>query len=142
MSKELWHFVRKALPAGTHVEGQIDWERRFDHMQQHPGQLLSAIFLHELRAATVSFHLGEKTSFIDLSGTPLAHHSLERVERIANEIIGEDRPVTISYVSRDEAEAMLVAGDLRKLPDREGSIRLIETTCAPPDRLAGYRCAG
>ena len=115
------------LEVGTHVEGRIDWHRRFDHMQQHTGQhLLSAIFLKELKAPTVSFHLGEESSTIDLAIPPPAHHSLERVERIANEIIGEDRAVTTSYVSRDEAEALLTAGDLRKLPDREGVIRLID----------------
>lgn len=123
----VWHFVRRPLPAGTQINGQIDWERRFDHMQQHTGQhLLSAVFLQERQAATVSFHLGEKTSTIDLSAASLTTHSLERVERIANEIIGEDRPVTTRYVSREEAEAMLVAGELRKLPDRHGPIRLID----------------
>ena len=123
----MWHFVRKPLSAGTNVQGRIDWERRFDHMQQHTGQhLLSAVFLRELQATTVSFHLGESTSTIDLTGGPLAHHSLERVERIANDVIGEDRPVSSRYVSRGEAEALLAAGELRKLPDREGTIRLIE----------------
>ena len=123
----VWHFVREPLALGTPVEGRIDWERRFDHMQQHTGQhLLSAVFLRELHLPTVSFHLGESASTIDLAGGPLAHHSLERVERIANEIIGEDRPVTIRYASRDEAEAMLAAGELRKLPDRDGAIRLID----------------
>jgi alanyl-tRNA synthetase len=125
----VWHFVSKPLPAGAPVEGQIDWERRFDHMQQHTGQhLLSAVFLQELQAATVSFHLGERTSTIDLTGPSLTHHILERVERIANEIIGEDRPVTTRYVSREEAETMLIAGELRKLPDRQGSIRVIDIT--------------
>jgi alanyl-tRNA synthetase len=58
----VWHFVREPLAAGTHVEGQLDWERRFDHMQQHSGQhLLSAIFWQELQAPTISFHLGERT---------------------------------------------------------------------------------
>jgi alanyl-tRNA synthetase len=124
---KLWHFLPKPLAAGTHVEGQIDWQRRFDHMQQHTGQhLLSAVFAKELQASTVSFHLGECTSTIDLAGGPLAHHSLERVERIVNEIIGEDRPVTTRYVSRDDAEAMLSKGELRKLPDRLGTIRLID----------------
>lgn len=123
----VWHLVGQPLEVGTHVEGRIDWHRRFDHMQQHTGQhLLSAIFLKELKAPTVSFHLGEESSTIDLAIPPPAHHSLERVERIANEIIGEDRAVTTSYVSRDEAEALLTAGDLRKLPDREGVIRLID----------------
>jgi alanyl-tRNA synthetase len=123
----VWHFVSEPLAAGTPVEGEIDWERRFDHMQQHTGQhLLSAVFLRELQAPTVSFHLGEAITTIDLACGPPARHSIERVERIANEIIGEDRPVTNRFASRDEAESMLLAGDLRKLPDREGAIRLIE----------------
>ena len=123
----VWHFTRRPLAPGTHVHGHIDWERRFDHMQQHTGQhLLSAVFVSELHAPTVSFHLGECTSTIDLAGGPLAHHSLERVERIANEIVAEDRPVTMRYASREDAETMLAAGDLRKLPDRPGAIRLIE----------------
>jgi alanyl-tRNA synthetase len=123
----VWHYVRQPLAVGTPVEGAIDWERRFEHMQQHTGQhLLSAVFGREFRAPTVSFHLGEISSTIDLDSGPLEHHSLERVERIANQIIGEDRPVTSQSVPRSEAEAMLAAGELRKLPEREGTIRLIE----------------
>ncbi len=115
------------LSAGTHIEGEIAWDRRFDHMQQHTGQhLLSAVFLRELNAPTVSFHLGETTSTIDLAGTPLAQHSLERIERLVNELIAEDRAVSVRYVSRAEAESMLASGALRKLPDRSGDIRLIE----------------
>ncbi len=123
----MWHFTRSRLSAGAEVEGRIDWDRRFDHMQQHTGQhLLSAVFQRELQAQTVSFHLGEMASTIDLAIAPPAHHSLERVERIANEIIGEDRPVSALYVSREEAEAMLASGELRKLPERQGDIRLID----------------
>jgi alanyl-tRNA synthetase len=134
----IWHFVRQPFSAGTQVQGHIDWPRRFDHMQQHTGQhLLSAVFMRELQAPTVSFHLGESTSTIDLTSGTIAHHSLERVERIANEIIGEDRPVTGSFLSRSDAEAMLAAGDLRKLPDRQGAIRVI--TIADLDRNA---CGG
>lgn len=127
----VWHFVRIPLVEGTLVEGQIDWERRFDHMQQHTGQhLLSAVFSRELQAPTVSFHLGESTSTIDLASEAMTHRSLERVERIANEIIGEDRQVTTRNLPRGEAEAMLAAGQLRKLPDRQGTIRVID--------IAGY----
>jgi alanyl-tRNA synthetase len=123
----VWHFVRQPLAAGTQVEGHIDWDRRFDHMQQHTGQhLLSAVFFQELQAPTVSFHLGESTSTIDLAGGSLAPEGLERVERIVNDIIGQDRPVTTGFVPHAEAEAMLAAGELRKLPDRQGTIRLIE----------------
>ena len=123
----VWHLVRQQLAVGIGVEGQIDWERRFDHMQQHTGQhLLSAAFWRALQAPTVSFHLGESTSTIDLACEAPANLSLELVERMANEIIGEDRAVTVRNVLRGEAEAMLAAGQLRKLPDREGTIRLID----------------
>ena len=124
---EVWHFVRKPLSAGTQVDAEIDWERRLDHMQQHTGQhVLSAVFLRELQAQTVSFHLGEMTSTIDITAGSLAAHSLERVERLVNLIIADDRPVTVRYVERAEAEQMLAAGTLRKLPDREGRMRIVE----------------
>jgi alanyl-tRNA synthetase len=123
----VWHHVLKPLLKETEVTGEIDWTRRFDHMQQHSGQhLLSAVFLRELGAHTVSFHLGESVSTIDLGVESLASHSMERVERIANEIVAEDRAITIRSVARKEAEALLAAGQLRKLPEREGEIRLIE----------------
>jgi alanyl-tRNA synthetase len=130
-SGQLWHFTRKPLQTGTSVDGEIDWQRRLDHMQQHSGQhLLSAAFARELNAPTVSFHLGESASTIDLATPPVAHHSLQRVERIANELIAEDRAVSMRTVERADAEALLAAGALRKLPEREGAIRLIE--------IAGY----
>lgn len=123
----VWHYARQPLTAGMQVEGRVNWGRRLDHMQQHTGQhLLSAVFLRELKAPTVSFHLGESTSTIDIACAPPAQHSLERVERIANEIIAEDAAVTTRFVSREEAEAMLAAGELRKLPERDGAIRMIE----------------
>lgn len=123
----VWHYTRKPLAAGTVVKGAIDWARRLDHIQQHSGQhLLSAVFARELNAPTVSFHLGEAVSTIDLAAAAIAQHSLERVERICNELIAEDRTVTVRTVERPEAEALLAAGKLRKLPDRVGAIRLIE----------------
>ncbi len=124
---EVWHYTAKPLVAGTPVHGAIDWERRLDHMQQHSGQhLLSAIFSRELSAHTVSFHLGDETSTIDLNSASIAHASLERIERLANQIIAQDRPISVRTVSRAEAQALLAVGQLRKLPERDGDIRLIE----------------
>jgi alanyl-tRNA synthetase len=123
---QVWHYVRKPLSLGAKVEGHIDWPRRFDHMQQHSGQhLLSAVFLSELDAPTVSFHLGETVSTIDLASGPIAHR-LEHVEDLVNEIVAQDRGVSARSVSRAEAESMLASGDLRKLPERPGDIRIIE----------------
>ena len=124
---QVWHFTRKPLAAGTAVHGAIDWPRRLDHIQQHSGQhLLSAVFARELDTPTVSFHLGDAVSTIDIATGPIAHHTLDRIERLANEIIAEDRPVTIRTVDRAEAETLRAAGALRKLPERSGAIRLIE----------------
>jgi alanyl-tRNA synthetase len=124
---EVWHYTSKPLLAATEVHATVDWERRLDHMQQHSGQhLLSAIFSRELGAHTVSFHLGGESSTIDLNTSSIAPASFERVERFANEIIAQDRPVSIRTVSRAEAESLLAAGQVRKLPERDGDIRLIE----------------
>jgi alanyl-tRNA synthetase len=126
---EVWHYTTKPLLAGTEVRGELDWERRFDHMQQHTGQhLLSAVFARELHAQTVSFHLGEESSTIDLAHESLSATSLERVEHLINQIIAEDRLVTSRVIDRAEAEVLLAAGSLRKLPEREGTIRLVEIT--------------
>lgn len=124
---QIWHYTRKPLLQGTAIEGEIDWPRRLDHIQQHSAQhLLSAVFAHEIKAQTVSFHLGETISTIDLAVPPPAHHTLERVERIANQIIAEDRAVSVRTVSGEEARALLAQGKLGKLPERDGDIRLIE----------------
>jgi alanyl-tRNA synthetase len=124
---EVWHTTPKPLSAGTAVRGYVDWSRRRDHMQQHSGQhLLSAILHRQLGAATVSFHLGEMTSTIDLAREGITQEELERVEDAVNEIIAEDRPITMRTIPRREAEMLLAAGTLHKLPDREGDIRLIE----------------
>src|ERR1700761_6993781 len=124
---EVWHITPKPLLAGTPVRGYVDWSRRRDHMQQHSGQhLLSAVLHRQLGAAAVSFHLGEMSSTIDLARESLSQEELERVEDAVNEIIAEDRAVTMRTIPRQEAEMLLAAGTLHKLPDREGDIRLIE----------------
>jgi alanyl-tRNA synthetase len=124
---EVWHTTPKPLLAGTSVRGYVDWSRRRDHMQQHSGQhLLSAVVYRQLGAATVSFHLGETASTIDLARESIAQEELERVEDAVNEVVAEDRAVTMRTIPRNEAEMLLAAGTLHKLPEREGDIRLIE----------------
>ena len=127
--EEVWHHTAKPLAAGTLVRGMVDPDRRLDHMQQHSGQhLLSAAFVQVCGARTVSFHLGELASTIDLAldnADKVANATLRQVEELANRIIAEDRPVTVSVASRTQAEAWLAAGELRKLPPRQGDIRIV-----------------
>jgi alanyl-tRNA synthetase len=133
---ELWHLTPKPLLAGTQIEGRIDWARRLDHMQQHSGQhLLSALFYQELGALTVSFHLGDTVSTIDLNLAPnmaaLPPSALANIEELANAIVSEARPVAHRSVTGEEAESLLAEGKLRKLPERGGDIRLIVIPAAP-----------
>ncbi len=110
-------------PASEQVKGAIDWNRRFDHMQQHTGQhVLSAAFEHTGQYKTVSFHLGVESSSIDLDSDRLGERQLEEAERVANQVVFENRPVRILFKSAEEASSM----GLRKATERTGEIRLIE----------------
>jgi alanyl-tRNA synthetase len=122
----VWHLTPKPLLAGTQVEGSIDWMRRLDHMQQHSGQhLLSALFYRELHAPTVSFHLGDTVSTIDIEIPALEPAQLAHIEQLANAIVAEGRPVSHTSITAEEAERLLAQGTLRKLPPRSGDIRII-----------------
>jgi alanyl-tRNA synthetase len=123
---EVWHLTSKPLLAGTQIEGRVDWLRRLDHMQQHSGQhLLSALFHQELGALTISFHLGDTVSTIDLNTESIEPKQLAHVEQLANAIVEESRPMIQRIVTSADAETLLQSGALRKLPVRSGDIRLI-----------------
>jgi len=118
------HVVRSPVAVGDAVHGEIDWVRRFDHMQQHTGQhVLSAAFDRLLDNRTTSFHMGSETATIDLA-REASFGDVERCVDEANRIVWEDRPVTIRFASPDEAARL----PLRKEPVREGLLRLIEVT--------------
>jgi alanyl-tRNA synthetase len=120
---EIWHLLRAPLSSGPdRIEGTIDWERRFDHMQQHTGQhLLSAAFEDIWDARTVGFHLGSEESTIDLDIPQLSWEAAFRVENAVNEVVWQDRPVDVLIVSEDE----LAEIPLRKPPEVTGKIRVI-----------------
>src|ERR1700687_5077398 len=110
--------------AGVRVRGSIDPDRRRDHMQQHSGQhVLSAAFVELYQMQTVSFHMGEDYCSIDLATPSVSSEQIVGAEKRANEVVFENRPVTIRYVSRAEAEKL----GLRKLPPAEhDELRLVE----------------
>jgi len=110
------------LKTGDVVHGAIDWERRFDHMQQHSGQhILSAAFDKLFGVRTVSFHLGGTVSTIDLA-REISPADIAAAENEANRVVWEDRPVTIRFADAEEAARL----PLRKEPARGGTLRLID----------------
>ena len=112
------------LKPGTRIRGQIDATRRRDHMQQHSGQhVLSAAFVRLYNMPTVSFHMADDYCSIDIETPALTKEQVESAEHLANEIIRENRPVDIRFVTRDEAGKL----GLRKLPPTErDELRLID----------------
>jgi len=114
----------KEIKPGTKIRGFIDPTRRRDHMQQHTGQhVLSAAFVRLFNMQTVSFHMGDDYCSIDLDTPSINKDQVEQAERLANEIILENRPVAIRFVTRDEAADL----GLRKLPPTErDELRLID----------------
>ena len=121
---EILHAIDGTPPRGR-VAGEIDWARRFDHMQQHHGQhLLSAAFERSLGARTVSFHLGVETCTIDLdlSADRLRPAALADVEREANGFVWRDLPVTAAELSAEELAKL----QLRKEPTKGTRVVAVE----------------
>jgi alanyl-tRNA synthetase len=113
------HIVAAAIDAGE-VDCRIDWARRFDHMQQHSGQhLLSAVFVERFGISTVSFHLGQESSTIDLETAALDPARVLEAERRANEAVFENRPLAVSFEDAGETR------DLRKPSERAGTLRIV-----------------
>jgi len=118
------HVVQGATPArGAAVKGRIDWLRRLDHMQQHTGQhILSQAFVTLFKAPTKSFRVLEQSCEIDVDLANPSSEVIERAVELANNVIWEDRSISIHNVTPEEASEL----PLRKDPAREGELRLIE----------------
>ncbi len=120
---EIRHYIEGDINFLTdEIVGVLDWERRFDHMQQHCGQhILTAAFVELFDFATVSFHLGSELVTIDLNTDYITNEQLSLVEQRANEIILENRPIETKWITKDE----LINYPLRKDVSVEEDIRLV-----------------
>lgn len=120
---EFRHYLESSLQAGNGiVKGEINWERRFDHMQQHTGQhILSAAFDNLFGFRTIGFHLGKEESTIDLDAASIDSSQIEAAEKLANQIVLENRPIETRWVTKEEAESL----PLRKALSVEENIRLV-----------------
>ena len=118
------HVVQGAAPVrGAVVRGRIDWSRRLDHMQQHTGQhILSQALVTLFNAPTRSFRVLEASCEIDVELNNPTSEVIERAVELANNVIWEDRAITIRSVTSGEAAEL----PLRKEPARAGDLRLIE----------------
>ncbi|WP_075618683.1 alanyl-tRNA editing protein [Paenisporosarcina indica] len=121
---EIRHYIgeRSTLETGESVGIEIDWTRRFDFMQQHAGQhILTASFVELLGIQTVSFHLGKEHVTIDVDASKISNEQLGKVEKLANQIILENRLIETKWVTKDE----LAQYPLRKQVSVDEDIRLV-----------------
>src|SRR5256885_308506 len=118
------HVIQGRAPEiGASVKGRIDWARRLDHIQQHTGQhILSQALVTLFNAPTRGFRVMDESCEIDLELTNPTNEAIERAVELANNVIWEDRQITINTATREEAARL----PLRKEPSREGELRLIE----------------
>ena len=118
------HVVQGVTPArDAIVRGRVDWARRLDHMQQHTGQhILSQAFVTLFNAPTRGFRVLDSSCEIDVELLGPTTEKIERAVELANNVIWEDRTITVRNVTSSEAAEL----SLRKEPSREGELRLIE----------------
>ena len=122
----VWHRVDGQFSVGDKVHGEIDWPRRFDHMQQHGADHVLAGACWELfGGVTIGLHLGETESSIDMTlpggRTHLSEIEIERLETLVNERIQRDDPVRCWFPDEKELSAL----PLRKKPTVTEHVRIV-----------------
>ena len=114
------HLTSGPVPLGP-VKGKIQWPRRYEHMQQHTGQhLLSAVLMELFGFPTLSFHLGEESSTIELGTKEISEKQIDEAEARANELARTGTEVRIAFEDAERVEG------LRKQSQRPGTLRIIE----------------
>lgn len=115
------HTVDTYLKPGTIVNGKVDFERRFDLMQQHSGEHVFSGLVHKhFGYDNIGFHLGEKEVVLDFSG-PLDHKDLSMIEAECNRMIQKNIPVEVTYPNDEELSNL----DYRSKKELSGRIRIV-----------------
>lgn len=137
--EEIRHYVSEPLAMGR-VRLELDWTRRWDHMQQHTGQhVLTAVALRDFGWRTTAFHLGPDTSDIELDVQSLVREELEALEAAVAKEIRAARPVT--YRSANVADFERLGVRSRLLPEGfTGTVRLVDIEDLDLNTCGGTHC--
>ena len=115
------HYTDGPLPVGEMVRGVIDWDRRFQHMQEHSGEHLVSGLIHQrFGYDNVGFHMGTDEVTIDFNGT-LEWADLMAIEEKANGMIWENLEISAVYPEKDELDAM----EYRCKKELTGAVRIV-----------------
>ena len=117
----VYHYVKNALAVGTMVSGHVDWNQRFDFMQQHSGEhILSGLIHNKYGYNNVGFHLSTNEVTMDFNGV-LDLDQAREIELAANKIIYANLPIVVSYPSADELSNM----EYRSKIEINGQVRIV-----------------
>ena len=118
---EIVHYCDAPLTPGAAVHGALDWERRFDLMQQHSGEhLLSGIVHRRFGYDNVGFHMGADVVTIDFNAD-ISWDELMEIEQLANLYIYEDHPIDIQFYRGAELDKV----EYRSKKPLEGDVRIV-----------------
>ena len=117
----VFHNCEKSVEIGETISGEIDWARRFDHMQQHSGEhILSGILCETFHCDNVGFHMGADTVTIDYNAEISWEQVLE-AERQSNDYIYADVPIEITFPAREALQSL----DYRSKKELTGQVRIV-----------------
>ncbi len=134
LNDEIVHFTDKPLKAGSTVNAVLNWERRFDYMQQHSGEHIVSGVAHNLYGAeNVGFHLGDEIVTLDFD-IELTREQIQLIEKQANEAVFNNVKFNAFYPEKEALEAM----QYRSKKEIEEAVRIVEiegvdrcACCAP-----------
>lgn len=119
---QILHLTDKLLAPGSTVTARIDFERRFDFMQQHSGEhMVSGLVFSWFGYHNVGFHMGSDVVTIDFDGV-LADDDLRKIEAEVNSRIWQNREVEILYPSSEELADM----EYRSKKELKGQVRIVQ----------------
>ncbi len=120
----IYHYFGEEIPVGTSITGNVDWEQRFDFMQQHSGEhIISGLVNRHFGYDNVGFHLGYEEVTLDFNGV-LSAAQLQKIELEANEAVWQNLPIKISYPSSDALQDLQYRSKL----DLKENVRIV---CIP-----------
>lgn len=131
--KEIFHVLNEDIKE-REVTLSIDWDNRFDLMQQHTGQhILSAAFKNLLNANTIGFHIGESYITIDVDLPHVREASITQIEYLANRMVQSNFKINSKVLHAGNTEKL----DVSKVPEGKEKIRVINI-----DNISASPCSG
>ena len=117
----IYHYTDGALTPGEIVKGEIDWEKRFESMQQHSGEhIISGIVHGRFGYNNVGFHLGADYCTMDFDG-PITKEQLKEIEEEANRIVYKNLNIEILYPTKEELKDLTYRSKI----EIEGQVRIV-----------------